>query len=173
MKTVPVPKWLWYWAYASSTCKSAHDLGLLKLLQNFQKVKPCMIEKYKPLQSSSAQKCWAFKANWLWSKVNKVVKVPLCSERGLNPKSKSHWCLHLWKVHRFSLHLTDTKLEHAENYCRPWWKVKIELSIRKVEVRGWKSRTWPFRSLWYTSRQSMTENLKPYRKVRKLCWNHG
>ena len=139
-----------------------------------------MIEKYKPLQSSSTQKCWAFKANGHRSKVNKVVKVPTVpyvalwlAKVGWDPESKSHWCLHLWKVHRFSLHLTDTKLEPAENYGRPWWKVKIELSTPKVEVRGWESRTWPFRSLWYTSRQSMTENLKPYRKVRKLCWNHS
>ena len=98
----------------------------IKALQNFQKVKPCMIEKYKPLQSSSAQKCWAFKANGHWSKVNKAVKVPLCSERGLNPKSK----------------VTGACI------CEKF-KGKLSSPFEKLNCVGESSHTWPFRSLWY------------------------
>ena len=89
-----------------------------KVFQNFQNVRPCMIEKYKPCKVASPKSVELSKRMGIdpkWTK--KSSQSTTCSKYGLvthkswlGPESKSHWCLHLGKVHRLSLRLRDTKL---------------------------------------------------------------
>ena len=160
---------------SGSPAQSLMILESIKIFQNFQRSNLAWSKKYKLLQSSSTQTCWALQVKGHRSKVNKVVKVPpvpnmalWLAKVGWDRDSKSHWCLHLWKVRRLSLHRTDTKLKHVEKYCRSWWKVKLDLAMRTVELPWWKFPHLTIPKSMIHLVKVWPRNCKPYHKVRKL-----